>query len=185
MVGHCAGLRSRLNLGDFVLAHACVREDKVLDDDLPVWIPNPALAEVQVALEQAVAAVTNFQRFELKKIIRDGTVTTLDNRNWELRDNSGPVFRPSQSRAVALDIESATVAANGFPFRVPYGALLCVSDRPIHGELKIPGMVTEFYKSQVSRHLLIGVKAMESLQNMPLERIYSRKLRNFDQAAFL
>ena len=50
MVGHCAGLRSRQNLGDFVLAHACVREDTVLDDDLPVWIPIPALAEVQVAL---------------------------------------------------------------------------------------------------------------------------------------
>ena len=50
MVGHCAELRSRQILGDFVLAHACVREDKVLDDDLPVWIPIPALAEVQVAL---------------------------------------------------------------------------------------------------------------------------------------
>ena len=50
MVGHCAGLRSRQNLGDFVLAHTCVREDTVLDDDLSVWIPIPALAEVQVAL---------------------------------------------------------------------------------------------------------------------------------------
>ena len=89
MLGHCAGLHSGQNLGDFVQAYACVREDKVFDDDLPVWIPNPALAEVQVALEQAVAAVTNFQRFEIKKIIRTGTVTTLDNRNWELRDNSG------------------------------------------------------------------------------------------------
>ena len=59
MVGHCAGLRSRQNLGDFVLAHACMRADKVLDDDLPVWIAIPAQAEVQVALEQAVAAVTN------------------------------------------------------------------------------------------------------------------------------
>ena len=50
MVDHCAGLRSRQNLGDFVLARVCVREDTVLDDDLPVWIPIPALAEVQVAL---------------------------------------------------------------------------------------------------------------------------------------
>ena len=151
-----------------MLAHACVREDKVLDDDLPVWIPIPALAEVQVALEQAVAAVTNFQGFEPKKRIRTGTVTTLDNRSWELHDNSGPGFRPSWSWAVALDIEIATVTTNGFRFRVPYRALLCVSDRPIHCELKILGMVTEFYKSQVPRHLLIGFKAMESLQNMPL-----------------
>ena len=67
MVGHCAGLHSRLNLGNFVLAYACVREDKVFDDDLPVWIPNPALAKVQVALEQAVAAVTNFRDLRLRK----------------------------------------------------------------------------------------------------------------------
>ncbi len=97
----------------------------------------------------------------------------------------GQGFRPSQSRVVALDIESTTVAANGFPFRVPYGVLLCVSDRSIHGELKSPGMVTEFYKLQVSRHLLIGVKAIGSLQNIPRERIYSREFSNFDQAAFL
>ena len=185
MVGHCAGLRSSQNLGDFVLAHAYVREDKVLDDDLPVWVPIPALAEVQVALEQAVASVTELQGFELKKIMRTGTVATLDNRNWELRDNSGPVRRLSQSRAVALDMESATIAANGFRFRVPYGTLLCVSDKPLHGELKLPGMASEFYKSQVSRHLMIGIKAMESLQNMPLERLHSRKLRSFDQPAFL
>ena len=185
MVGHCAGLRSSQNLGDFVLAHAYVREDKVLDDDLPVWVPIPALAEVQVALEQAVASVTELQGFELKKIMRTGTVATLDNRNWELRENSGPVRRLSQSRAVALDMESATIAANGFRFRVPYGTLLCVSDKPLHGELKLPGMASEFYKSQVSRHLMIGIKAMESLQNMPLERLHSRKLRSFDQPAFL
>ena len=185
MVGHCAGLRSGQNLGDFVLAHAYMREDKVLDDDLPVWVPIPALAEVQVALEQAVASVTELEGFELKKIMRTGTVATLDNRNWELRDNSGPVRRLSQSRAVALDMESATVAANGFRFRVPYGTLLCVSDKPLHGELKLPGMATKFYKSQVSRHLMIGLKAMESLQNMPLERLHSRKLRSFDQSAFL
>ena len=41
MVGHCAGLRNSQNLGDFVLAHAYLREDKVLDDDLPVWVPIP------------------------------------------------------------------------------------------------------------------------------------------------
>jgi hypothetical protein len=55
MLGHCAGLRNTQALGDYVLAHAYVREDHVLDDDLPVWVPIPALAEVQVALEEAVA----------------------------------------------------------------------------------------------------------------------------------
>ena len=185
MLGHCAGLRNSQSLGDYVLAHAYVREDHVLDDDLPTWVPIPALAEIQVALEDAVAEVTNLKGYELKRIMRTGTVATIDNRNWELRDQSGPVQRLSQSRAVALDMESATIAANGFRFRVPYGTLLCVSDKPLHGELKLPGMATSFYKRQVSQHLLIGIRAMEAIREMPLERLHSRKLRSFDETAFL
>jgi AMP nucleosidase len=185
MLGHCAGLRNSQSLGDYVLAHAYMREDHVLDDDLPIWVPIPALAEVQVALENAVAQVTGLSGFELKKIMRTGTVATIDNRNWELREQSGPVARLSQARAVALDMESATIAANGFRFRVPYGTLLCISDKPLHGELKLPGMATAFYKRQVSQHLLIGIRALEALRGMPLERLHSRKLRSFDETAFL
>ncbi|MEX0281546.1 MAG: AMP nucleosidase [Arenibacterium sp.] len=185
MVGHCAGLRNSQALGDFVLAHAYLREDHVLDDDLPVWTPIPALAEIQIALEQAVAEMTELAGYELKRVMRTGTVATIDNRNWELRDQSGPVQRLSQSRAIALDMESATIAANGYRFRVPYGTLLCVSDKPLHGELKLPGMASEFYHKQVSLHLGIGLRAMESLRSMPLERLHSRKLRSFDETAFL
>ncbi|SMX25129.1 AMP nucleosidase [Boseongicola aestuarii] len=185
MLGHCAGLRNSQRLGDFVLAHAYLREDHVLDDDLPIWVPIPALAEIQIALETAVADVTQLRGYELKRIMRTGTVATIDNRNWELRDQSGPVQRLSQSRAIGLDMESATIAANGFRFRVPYGTLLCVSDKPLHGELKLPGMASDFYRTQVARHLLIGIKAMETLRDMPLERIHSRKLRSFEETAFL
>jgi len=185
MVGHCAGLRNSQQLGDFVLAHAYLREDHVLDDDLPVWVPIPALAEIQIALETAVADVTELKGYDLKRIMRTGTVATIDNRNWELREHSGPVQRLSQSRAIGLDMESATIAANGFRFRVPYGTLLCVSDKPLHGELKLPGMASNFYKTQVSRHLMIGIRAMEQLREMPLERIHSRKLRSFEETAFL
>ncbi len=185
MVGHCAGLRNSQSLGDYVLAHAYMREDHVLDDDLPVWVPIPPLAEVQVALENAVAEVTGLAGYELKKVMRTGTVATIDNRNWELVDQSGPVARLSQARAIALDMESATIAANGFRFRVPYGTLLCVSDKPLHGELKLPGMATAFYKRQVAQHLQIGIRAVESLRDMPLEKLHSRKLRSFDETAFL
>ena len=185
MVGHCAGLRNTQALGDFVLAHAYLREDKVLDDDLPVWVPIPALAEIQVALQEAVAELTQLEGYDLKRVMRTGTVATLDNRNWELRDQSGPVQRLSQSRAIALDMESGTIAANGYRFRVPYGTLLCVSDKPLHGELKLPGMASDFYKTQVSRHLSIGIRAMERLRTMPLERLHSRKLRSFDETPFL
>ncbi|SHL48158.1 AMP nucleosidase [Roseovarius litoreus] len=185
MVGHCAGLRNTQQLGDFVLAHAYLREDRVLDADLPSWVPIPALAEIQIALENAVEQETQLTGYDLKRVMRTGTVASLDNRNWELRDQSGPVQRLSQSRAIALDMESATIAANGFRFRVPYGTLLCVSDKPLHGELKLPGMASDFYKTQVSRHLMIGIRAIESLRQMPLERIHSRKLRSFSETAFL
>lgn len=184
MLGHCAGLRNSQTLGDYVLAHAYVREDHVLDDDLPVWVPIPALAEVQVALESAVAEVTGLEGYDLKRIMRTGTVATIDNRNWELRDQRGPVKRLSQSRAIALDMESATIAANGFRFRVPYGTLLCVSDKPLHGELKLPGMATAFYRTQVNQHLRIGIRALEKLAGMPTEKLHSRKLRSFFETAF-
>jgi AMP nucleosidase len=184
MLGHCAGLRNSQQLGDYVLAHAYMREDHVLDDDLPVWVPLPALAEIQVALEEAVEEITGLEGYDLKRIMRTGTVATIDNRNWELRDQRGPVQRLSQARAVALDMESATIAANGFRFRVPYGTLLCVSDKPLHGELKLPGMATEFYKRQVAQHLRIGIRAVEKIAAMPDERLHSRKLRSFYETAF-
>ncbi|MFD2646408.1 AMP nucleosidase [Devosia albogilva] len=184
MLGHCAGLRNSQELGDFVLAHAYLREDHVLDADLPLTVPVPALAEVQVALEQAVEEITQTEGVETKKIMRTGTVATFDNRNWELRDQTEIVRQLSQSRAVALDMESATIAANGFRFRVPYGTLLCVSDKPLHGELKLPGMASDFYRTQVNRHLQIGLRAMEILRNEPAERLHSRKLRSFAETAF-
>ena len=184
MVGHCAGLRNSQELGDYVLAHAYVREDHVLDADLPLSVPIPALAEVQVALEQAVHEITETEGIETKKIMRTGTVATFDNRNWELRDQAEITQRLSQSRAVALDMESATIAANGFRFRVPYGTLLCVSDKPLHGELKLPGMASDFYRTQINRHLQIGLRAMEILRDQPAERLHSRKLRSFAETAF-
>lgn len=184
MLGHCAGLRNSQELGDYVLAHAYVREDKVLDADIPVWVPIPALAEVQLALESAVAEVTNLDSYELKRIMRTGTVASIDNRNWELLDHREPVRRLSQSRAIALDMESATIAANGFRLRVPYGTLLCVSDKPLQGELKLPGMASEFYQNQVGQHLEIGMLALRKLSEMKPERLHSRKLRSFFETAF-
>ncbi len=184
MLGHCAGLRNSQQLGDYVLAHAYVREDHVLDEELPLWVPIPALAEVQLALEQAVAEVTRLEGYELKRILRTGTVASTDNRNWELLPNAGPERRFSQSRAVALDMESATIAANGFRFRVPYGTLLCVSDKPLHGEIKLPGMANHFYRERVDQHLRIGMRAVELLRQERPGSLHSRKLRSFAEVAF-
>jgi AMP nucleosidase len=184
MLGHCAGLRNTQQLGDYVLAHGYVREDHVLDEDLPLWVPIPPLAEVQVALEAAVAHVTQLTGYDLKRIMRTGTVASTDNRNWELLPQRTPERRFSQSRAIALDMESATIAANGFRFRVPYGTLLCVSDKPLHGEIKLPGMANQFYRERVDQHLRIGIRAVELLREQGVDKLHSRKLRSFAEVAF-
>ena len=184
MLGHCAGLRTTQHLGDYVLAHGYVREDHVLDEDLPLWVPIPPLAEIQVALEAAVADITQLKGYELKHIMRTGTVASTDNRNWELLPQRTPERRFSQSRAIALDMESATIAANGFRFRVPYGTLLCVSDKPLHGEIKLPGMANTFYRERVDQHLRIGMRALELLREAGVDQLHSRKLRSFAEVAF-
>jgi AMP nucleosidase len=184
MLGHCAGLHTTQQLGDYVLAHGYVREDHVLDEELPLWVPIPPLAEVQLALEQAVAEVTQLQGYELKREMRTGTVASTDNRNWELLPQRTPERRFSQSRAIALDMESATIAANGFRFRVPYGTLLCVSDKPLHGKIKLPGMANQFYRERVDQHLRIGIRAIELLRQAGVDQLHSRKLRSFAEVAF-
>ena len=183
MVGHCGGLRRSQRLGDYALAHAYVRDDHVLDADLPAWVPLPAIAEVQVAMSAATQEVTGFRDTELKRHLRTGTVYTTDDRDWELR-HAEMARRFNQSRAIAIDMESATIAANGFRFRVPYGTLLCVSDKPLHGEIKLRGMANQFYTERVGQHLHIGVETLRRLREEGVNRLHSRKLRSFDEPPF-
>jgi AMP nucleosidase len=183
MLGHCAGLRNTQRLGDYVLAHAYLRKDGIMDKILDVSVPIPAIAEVQTALYKAIAAVSGLNDYDLKRVLRTGTVATVADRNWELLDYQWLLEDFSQSRAIALDMESATIAANGFRYRVPYGTLLCVSDKPLHGEIKLPGMADDFYRERVNQHLQIGIRAMELLR-AEANRLHSRKLRTFAEPAF-
>ncbi len=182
MIGHCGGLRDTQLIGDYVLAHAYLRDDNVLDAVLPPEIPLPAIAEVQLALAKAAEMVSGAGGIDLKKRMRTGTVVTTDDRNWELRYTETS-RRLSQSRAVAIDMESATIAAQGYRFRVPYGTLLCVSDKPLHGEIKLPGQANRFYDEAVGAHLKIGVTACELLRAEG-PRLHSRKLRAFNEPPF-
>ena len=181
MIGHCGGLRRTQRLGDYVLAHAYLRDDNVLDDALSPSVPLPTLAEVQLALTAAVQEVTKISKAKLKEHLRTGTVVTTADRNWELQFERNAV-RLNQARAIAIDMESATIAANGYRYRVPYGTLLCVSDRPLHGEVKLPGMADAFYQARISQHLDIGIRAIELLRDeAKAGALQSRKLRSFDE----
>jgi AMP nucleosidase len=182
MVGHCGGLRQSQSIGDYVLAHGYLRRDSILDDAVPPEIPIPALAEVQVALQEAAVQVTGERGDALKRRLRTGTVVTYDDRNWELRW-SQERRQINLSRAIAVDMESGTIAAQGYRLRVPYGTLLCVSDKPLHGEIKLPGAANAFYERAVSEHLMIGLSAIDILQGQRTS-LHSRKLRSFDEPPF-
>ncbi len=182
MIGHCGGLRDTQRIGDYVLAHAYLRDDHVLDAVLPPEIPIPAIAEVQVALAQAAEIVSGDTGANLKKRMRTGTVVTTDDRNWELRYTQS-ARRLSLSRAIGIDMESATIAAQGYRFRVPYGTLLCVSDKPLHGEIKLPGQANRFYEEAIAAHLAIGTTSCELLREQG-GRLHSRKLRAFHEPPF-
>ena len=182
MIGHCGGLRPSQRIGDYVLAHAYLRDDHVLDDVLPPEIPVPAIAEVQQALARAAESISGQSGEELKRRLRTGTIVTTDDRNWELR-YSQSALRFSLSRAVAIDMESATIAAQGYRFRVPYGTLLCVSDKPLHGELKLPGQANRFYERAINEHMRIGIETCEELRREG-PKLHSRKLRAFDEPPF-
>ncbi|HRO33171.1 MAG TPA: AMP nucleosidase [Brevundimonas sp.] len=182
MIGHCGGLRPSQTVGDYVLAHAYLRDDHVLDAVLPPDIPIPSIAEVQRALYDAAKIVSGAPGEEVKRRLRTGTVVTTDDRNWELR-YSKSALRFNLSRAVAIDMESATIAAQGYRFRVPYGTLLCVSDKPLHGEIKLPGMANRFYEGSISEHLQIGIQAIDLLRAEGM-KLHSRKLRAFDEPPF-
>ncbi|WP_294253526.1 AMP nucleosidase [uncultured Sphingomonas sp.] len=182
MIGHCGGLRPSQRIGDYVLAHAYLRDDHIMDDVLPPEIPIPAIAEVQQALARAAETVSGQSGDELKQRLRTGTIVTTDDRNWELR-YSQSALRFSLSRAVGVDMESATLAAQGYRFRVPYGTLLCVSDKPLHGELKLPGQANRFYERAIAEHLKIGIEACEELRREGA-KLHSRKLRAFNEPPF-
>ncbi len=182
MIGHCGGLRDTQRIGDYVLAHAYLRDDNVLDTVLPPEIPIPAIAEVQIALAQAAEMVSGDTGANLKKRMRTGTVATTDDRNWELRYTQS-ARRLSLSRAIGIDMESATIAAQGYRFRVPYGTLLCVSDKPLHGEIKLPGQANRFYEEAIAAHLKIGTTACDLLRAEGA-RLHSRKLRAFNEPPF-
>jgi AMP nucleosidase len=66
---------------------------------------------------------------------------------------------------------------------VPYGTLLCVSDKPLHGEIKLPGAANAFYERAIGEHLQIGIAAIGLLQSQD-DTLHSRKLRSFDEPPF-
>jgi AMP nucleosidase len=155
MVGHCGGLRNHQEIGDFVLASGYMRSDHVLDDDLPLSVPVIPTYNLNVYLKDAL------EKYQMN--YRIGTVYTTANRNWEFAQRR-TVHEIHMSRSIAIDMESATVAANGFRYRIPNATLLCVSDKPLHGKPKLSGAAQSFYQNSKEKHLEIVLDVIEMVK---------------------
>ncbi|WIM67834.1 AMP nucleosidase [Corynebacterium breve] len=173
MIGHCAGLDARMRIGDLILGNAYERKDHILDNHISPGLPVPAVPEIQRALEKSVKAIYGD---DSSSLMRTGTVLSTDDRNWEWHTPRDLWEWLRGSTAVAVDMESSTLAANGYRYRVPYGTLLAVSDLPLHAVPKLPAGAQAFYSNSKEAHVMCAVRAMESLTENP-ERLRTRKLR--------
>lgn len=172
MIGHCAGLDGRMRIGDLILGNAYQRDDNLLDRQVGSNNPIPAIPEVQRTLEFAVDEVYGADN----PLMRTGTVLSTGDRNWEWRTSKELWEWLRASTAVAVDMESCTLAANGYRYRVPYGTLLSVSDLPLHAVPKLPAQAQAFYSNSKQAHVRCAVRAVELLAEDP-DKLHTRKLR--------
>jgi AMP nucleosidase len=172
MIGHCAGLRNHQEVGDLVLATTYLRDDRVLDDVLPLFVPVVS----NYILNSLLLEELNGRGLRG----RMGIVYTTGNRNWELQIAS-VAERLRLSRALAVDMESATVAANGFRYRVPTATLLAVSDKPLHGLPKLSVEAQEFYTDSRRQHVAIAIATAERVRELYPGGLPSADLRSPDE----
>jgi AMP nucleosidase len=172
MIGHCGGLRNHQRKGDFVLATAYQRGDHVLDEVLPAHVPViPNLRLNSFLLDALTAAGADY---------RLGVVHTTDNRDWEF-NQTVTLASMRASRSVAVDMESATIAANGFRYRIPHATLLCVSDKPLHGSPKLSGGAQEFYENSKRAHLALALVALDRVRAEHPDGLPGQEIRAVDE----
>jgi AMP nucleosidase len=172
MIGHCAGLRNHQNIGDLVLATAYMRDDRVLDDVLPLSVPvvsNHTLNSLLLG-ELTVRGLRS----------RMGIVYTTANRNWELH-LALVEDKLRVSRALAVDMESATVAANGFRYRIPTATLLAVSDKPLHARPKISTEAQGFYAASRREHVEVAISLARKVSELYPGGLPAAGLRSPDE----
>jgi AMP nucleosidase len=172
MIGHCAGLRNHQDIGDLVLASAYMRDDRVLDDVLPLSVPIVSNYTLNRLLLDEVAARGLRSRM--------GIVFTTANRNWELL-LSVVTDRLRLSRAIAVDMESATVAANGFRYRVPTATLLAVSDKPLHASPKLNDDAQAFYSATRRQHVEIAISVVAKVRQLYPGGLPTGDIRSADE----
>lgn len=151
-LGKCGGLKKKNNLGDLVLPIAAIRSDGTSDDYLPPEIPALPAFSLQRAVSTAIR--------DEGKDYWTGTVFTTNKRVWEYDERFKKYLE--KTRAMAIDMETATIFTVGFANEIPTGALLLVSDQPmISTGIKTAASDKKVTQEYVQKHLRIGIDALQ------------------------
>ncbi len=155
-LGKCGGLKKRNNLGDLILPIAAIRSEGTSNDYLPVEIPALPAFQLQSAISASI--------IRHNKEYWTGTVYTTNRRVWEYDARFKKYL--VKTRAMAVDMETATIFTVGFANEISTGALLLVSDQPMISA----GIKTEESDRKVSDkfteiHLTIGIDALREIKN--------------------
>lgn len=154
MIGHCGGLKNHQNIGDFLLADKFIRDDHVLDVVLSQKIPATSTLIINTLLLNEIQ--------KRKFPYRIGTVFTTNNRDWEYKiSHYQTIFQ--ESRSYGIDMESSVVCGQGFRYKIPNATLLMVSDKPLHGKLKLSKSAEDFYHKSKKAHVEIAISAIKAL----------------------
>ncbi len=155
-LGKCGGLKKKNKLGDLILPIAAIRSDGTSNDYLPLEIPALPAFKLQSAVSAAITR-NNLEYWT-------GTVYTTNRRVWEYDDRFKKYL--VKSRAMAIDMESATIFTVGFVNEIPTGALLLVSDQPmISTGIKTEASDRTVTSNFVETHLRIGIEALTEIKD--------------------
>ncbi|MFN3386634.1 MAG: AMP nucleosidase [Candidatus Thermochlorobacter sp.] len=155
MLGLCGGLNKRLKVGEFILPIAAIRDDGASQHYMPSHVPALPTFNIQKILSQVL--VENGHTY------RTGVIHTTDYRFWEFDDE----FKQGliQERAIAIDMECATLFITGFAVKVAIGALMLVSDLPLTKEgIKTKSSANHVFAQYTKVHLELGIKALQELR---------------------
>lgn len=158
-LGKCGGLKKKNSLGDLILPIAAIRGDGTSDDYFPREVPAlPAFA-----LQKAISTTIRDFSYDYWT----GTVYTTNRRVWEHDEEFKNYLR--KIRAMAIDMETATIFTTGFFNKIPTGAILLVSDMPMVPEgVKTSDSDIKVTKEFVNSHLEIGIASLKQLMNNAL-----------------
>lgn len=153
-LGMCGGLHRSLKVGDFILPMAAIRDEGASIHFMPPQVPALPTFKIQKFVSQIIV--------EKELDYRTGVVHTTDYRFWEFNDR----FKEDlyEERALAIEMECATLFIGGFACKVPIGALLLVSDCPLkRGGIKTKKSAKKVFRQFTDLHLDIGIKAMSEI----------------------